>query len=468
MLTSTIFRAYDIRGIVGTALTGEIAREIGRAIGSEAAALGQKTIVVARDGRLSGPILHQELMEGIRATGRDVIDIGQAPTPLLYFATHLLGTRAGVMVTGSHNPAEYNGFKVVLDGKSLSGEAITRLYTRIRDRQFLLADTPGGLEKQDIAPQYLDTVTENIATGSADTTGRPFTIVIDCGNGAAGPLAPALFRRLGHRVVEMYCDVDGNFPNHHPDPTQPENLQALIRAVLDHGADFGLAFDGDGDRLGVVDNRGNIIWPDRQLMLFSRDVLARNPGAAIVFDAKCSHHLTQDIRENGGQAIMWKTGHSFIKEKMRETGALLAGEMSGHIFFNDRWYGFDDALYAGARLAQILMAAGAAPDQVFATLPGGVSTPELRIPLAEGQGDTLMARLLAESQSTEAFSQGRITTIDGLRVDFPDNWGLVRASNTTPSLVLRFEADDQPALDGIREKFRRVLQRLEPGLAIPF
>ncbi|MBT8421277.1 MAG: phosphomannomutase/phosphoglucomutase [Gammaproteobacteria bacterium] len=472
MPSSTIFRAYDIRGIVGTALTDETAYEIGRATGSEAHEQGQQTLVVGRDGRLSGLALQSALIEGLRATGRDVIDIGQVATPVLYFATHQLGARSGIMVTGSHNPPEYNGFKIVLDRKSLSGDAIGRLHTRIQNRQFTSGSDPsqkGALRKQDIIPEYIQRVTEDMPKSPGDT----FTIVVDCGNGSAGHIAPELFRTLGHRVLEMYCDIDGNFPNHHPDPSQPENLQDLIKAVLAHGADFGLAFDGDGDRLGVVDNKGNIIWPDRQLMLFSRDILSRHSDATIVFDAKCSRYLVEDIRKNGGRPLMWKTGHSFIKSKMRETGALLAGEMSGHIFFNDRWYGFDDALYAGARLIEILLAARSSadktsPDEIFATLPGGVSTPELRIPMAEGQSATLMERLMVEIQSSDLFSNGQTTTIDGLRVDYPDSWGLVRASNTTPSLVLRFEADDQSALAHIKEKFRHVLLKLAPGLEIPF
>nr|VFJ53164.1 MAG: phosphomannomutase / phosphoglucomutase [Candidatus Kentron sp. FM]VFJ61482.1 MAG: phosphomannomutase / phosphoglucomutase [Candidatus Kentron sp. FM]VFK10120.1 MAG: phosphomannomutase / phosphoglucomutase [Candidatus Kentron sp. FM] len=477
MPNPTIFRAYDIRGIAGTALTGETAHEIGRAIGSEAHHRGQRTLVVGRDGRLSGPALQQALMEGIRSAGQDVIDIGSVATPVLYFATHWLETGSGVMVTGSHNPPEYNGFKIVLDGKSLFGDAIRDLHTRIQEGRFISGN--GKLHQRDITPEYI----RHICEGIQKSPEYPFTIVVDCGNGAAGNIAPALFRRLGHRVVEMYCDVDGNFPNHHPDPSQPENLQDLIEAVLAHGADFGLAFDGDGDRLGVVDNKGNIIWPDRQLMLFSRELLSRHPGATIVFDAKCSRHLVEDIRKNGGHPLMWKTGHSFIKDKMRETGALLAGEMSGHIFFKDRWYGFDDALYAGARLIEILMAANLFPDQafpdrvpshrasphrIFATLPGGASTPELRIPLPEGQSTVFMERLMGESQSSGPLSGGQITTIDGFRIDYPDSWGLVRASNTTPSLVLRFEADDQTALARVQEKFRGVLTRLEPGLEIPF
>ncbi|VFM99206.1 MAG: phosphomannomutase, partial [Candidatus Kentron sp. G] len=462
MSNSTIFRAYDIRGIAGAALTGETAHEIGRAIGSEAHHRGQRTLVVGRDGRLSGPALQQALMEGILSTGQDVIDIGLVATPVLYFATHWLETGSGVMVTGSHNPAQYNGFKIVLDGKSLFGGAIRDLHTRIQEGRFVSGN--GKLRQREIIREYIHHMGEGIQRSPQ----APFTIVVDCGNGAAGNIAPALFRLLGHRVVEMYCDVDGNFPNHHPDPSQPENLQDLIEAVLAHGAGFGLAFDGDGDRLGVVDNKGNIIWPDRQLMLFSRDLLSRHPGATIVFDAKCSRHLVADIRENGGRPLMWKTGHSFIKDKMRETGALLAGEMSGHIFFKDRWYGFDDALYAGARLTEILMAANSSPDRIFATLPGGVSTPELNIPLPEGQSALFMERLMGEDQSSGPFSGGEITTIDGFRIDYPDSWGLVRASNTTPSLVLRFEADDQAALARVQEKFRGVLTRLEPGLEIPF
>jgi len=462
MISSAIFRAYDIRGIVGSALTAPIAYDIGRAIGSEAHDQGQQTLVVGRDGRLSGPALQKALIEGVRSTGRDVIDVGQVATPVLYFATHHLHTGSGVMVTGSHNPPEYNGFKIMLAGRTLFGNEITSLRTRIEDRRFVSGN--GKIVEQEITHQYIRRISEEIPKISEN----PFTIVVDCGNGAAGNIAPKLLRMLGHHIQEMYCHVDGNFPNHHPDPSQPENLKDLITAVLDNRADFGLAFDGDGDRLGVVDNRGNIIWPDRQLMLFSRDLLSRHPGSTIVFDAKCSRSLVKDIRKHGGRPLVWKTGHSFIKGKMRETGALLAGEMSGHIFFNDRWYGFDDALYAAARLIEILITAGTSPDLVFSSLPAGISTPELRIPVDEEQILIVMERFMREIPSSPLFQDAEITAIDGFRADYPDSWGLVRASNTTPNLVLRFEADDQTALNRIKEKFRTALIRIEPGLQVSF
>nr|VFJ77720.1 MAG: phosphomannomutase [Candidatus Kentron sp. FW] len=462
ILDPTIFRAYDIRGIVGTALTPEIVHEIGRAIGSQACDQGQRTLVVGRDGRLSGPALQEALMAGICATGRDVIDIGQVPTPVLYFAANRLGTGSGIMVTGSHNPPEYNGLKIMLGGTTLFGDAIGLLHARIQNRQFVSGK--GNVQKQDIVQEYLRRVSRDMPKAPE----KPFTIVVDCGNGVAGKIAPRLFRMLGHHVLEMYCQVDGNFPNHHPDPSQPKNLRDLVRSVVDNRADFGLAFDGDGDRLGVVDSKGNIIWPDRQLMLFSRDVLSRHPGATIVFDVKCSRYLSLDIEQKGGRPIMWKTGHSFMKEKMRETGALLAGEMSGHIFFKERWYGFDDALYAAARLIEILIAARISPDRVFASLPGGIGTPEIRVDMSEGQSLALMERLMGGKRFIRAFSDARITTIDGFRADYPDSWGLMRASNTTPSLVLRFEADDQSALEHIKEKFRTVLLQIDPGLSLSF
>nr|VFK39736.1 MAG: phosphomannomutase / phosphoglucomutase [Candidatus Kentron sp. TC] len=459
-MNSSIFRAYDIRGIIGAALTSEIAREIGRAIGSQAHDQGQKTLVVGRDGRLSGSDLRKALVAGILATGANVIDIGQVPTPVLYFAANRLGTGSGVMVTGSHNPPEYNGFKIMLGGRTLFGDAITHLHTRIEHRRFVSGK--GKTQRRDIVPEYIRRVSRDIPKASENR----FTIAVDCGNGVAGGIAPQLFRALGHDVLEMHCEIDGHFPNHHPDPSQPENLRDLINTVLDNQADFGLAFDGDGDRLGVVDNKGSIIWPDRQLMLFSRDILSRHPGAGIVFDTKCSRHLAQEIERRGGCPVMWKTGHSFIKEKMRETGALLAGEMSGHIFFKERWYGFDDALYAAARLIEILITAQAPPDRIFASLPEAISTPELRVDMPEARSLIFMERLA--ERFPRIFSDACITTIDGLRADYPDGWGLVRASNTTPSLVLRFEADHESALHRIEERFRDALLRVDPELPLPF
>lgn len=454
-----ILREYDVRGIVGNGLDAGIVYELGRAIGSEAAVHAQREVVVGRDGRLSSDELAQALIRGLRASGRDVIDLGRVPTPVMNFATFHLGTGAGVMVTGSHNPADYNGLKIVVGGQTLSGEAIRNLGRRV-DRQDYIAGN-GGCRAQDVVPAYIDRIVAEIELA------RPLKIVLDAGNGVAGAVAPQLFRALGCAVDELFCEVDGRFPNHHPDPTVPANLAALIERVRRRQADIGLAFDGDGDRLGVVDNAGNIIWADRQLMLFARDVLARvGPGASVVFDVKCSAGLPRLIREHGGVPVMWKTGHSLIKSKVKETAAPLGGELSGHIFFNDTWYGFDDALYAGARLLSILAARGVSAAELFAELPNAVSTPELRLDLSPGQPEALMRRLMSRLQS--GFKGAELITIDGLRADFDHGWGLVRASNTTPSLVFRFEADDEAALLRLKEQFRVKLLEIEPGLALPF
>ena len=457
-LDPTIFRAYDIRGIVGKSLNEDVVRQIGRAIGSEAHDRGQQTVAVGADGRVSSPELLAALAEGLQAAGRDVINVGAVPTPVLYFATHYLETGSGVMVTGSHNPANYNGFKIMLGGDTLFGDDITALRTRIETGDF--QSGKGNTQDMEVVDEYIRRVTEDVPVA----LGNSFKVVIDCGNGIAGAVAPKLIRALGHDVIELYCDVDGKFPNHHPDPSQPENLKDLIAAIADNGADLGFAFDGDGDRLGVVDSEGNVIWPDRQMMLFAKDVLSRNPGAEIVFDVKCSSRLSKVIEDLGGRPVMWKTGHSFIKNKLKETGAPLAGEMSGHIFFKERWYGFDDAIYAAARMLEILMGAGKKPVEVFAELPEGISTPELKVNMVEGAHLAFMERLL----QGDHFTDGKITTIDGLRVDYPDSWGLVRASNTTPCLVVRFEADTAEGLIRIQEQFRGVLLGLEAGLDLPF
>ncbi|MGQ0657237.1 MAG: phosphomannomutase/phosphoglucomutase [Chromatiales bacterium] len=454
----SIFRAYDIRGVVGEGLTPEGLHQIGLALGSEAAAQGQAALVVARDGRRSSPMLSEALVKGLLASGRDVIDIGLAPTPVLYFATHFLDTLSGVMVTGSHNPPQYNGLKIVLNGQALSGDAIKAIHRRIQADDY--SSGQGTLGTTEIIPEYIQRISEDIPLA----LDNPLRIVVDCGNGVPGVVAPRLLRALGHDIIELYCEVDGNFPNHHPDPSQPENLAALIQRVRAEKADLGLAFDGDGDRLGVVDSDGHIIWPDRQMMLFARDVLSRNRGAEIIFDVKCSRYLKKVIEQAGGKPVMWKTGHSLIKSKMRETGAPLAGEMSGHIFFKERWYGFDDALYAAARLVEILVNDGRPPKTVFAELPGGVSTPELRLDMPENRHAEFMNRLIASAR----FEGAQLSTIDGLRVDLPKAWGLIRPSNTTPVLVLRFEADDAAALAAIQEKFRSLLRQLDPSLRIPF
>jgi len=453
-----IFRSYDIRGVVGSSLTNEAVVQIGLAIGSEAHALGQQTVVVARDGRLSSVSLQESLVQGLLASGRDVVDIGLTPTPVLYFATHYLDTRTGVMITGSHNPPEYNGLKIVMNGQALSGDAIQAIRRRIEQQDYTSGQ--GNLQHLEIVPDYIRRVSEEIPV----SLGRELKVVVDCGNGVPGIVAPHILRAIGHDVIELYCEVDGEFPNHHPDPSEPANLEDLILLVRHEDADLGLAFDGDGDRLGVVDRSGNIIWADRQLMLFARDVLSRNPGAKIVYDVKCSRRLADVIREAGGEPLMWKTGHSLIKSKMQETGALLGGEMSGHLCFKERWYGFDDALYAAARLLEILVNADVPPEQVFASLPGGVATPELRVEMPESRHAEFMQQLMQAAD----FPDATLTDIDGLRVDFADSWGLVRPSNTTPSIVLRFEGDDAHALEAVQARFRELLHAVDPSLALPF
>jgi phosphomannomutase / phosphoglucomutase len=451
-----IFKAYDIRGVVGKTLTAEACELIGRAIGTEARALHCPRLAIGRDGRLSGPGLARAVARGLQASGVDVIDIGQVATPMLYFATYHLATGSGVMLTGSHNPPDYNGLKMMLAGETLAGEAIQKLKHHIESGDFVSG--AGGYSQTDISGAYLDRITSDIKLK------RPLNIVVDCGNGVAGAYAPRLYRRLGCRVRELFCDVDGRFPNHHPDPSQPENLDDLIAALADGDEELGLAFDGDGDRLGVVTKAGKIIYPDRQLMLFAADVLSRTPGARVIFDVKSTRNLFPWIRSHGGEPLLWKTGHSLIKAKMRSTGALLAGEMSGHIFFKERWYGFDDGIYAGARLLEYLSGVRDA-DAEFAKLPDSVNTPELQVKLKEGENYALIAKL----QQTARFDHAReVITVDGLRVEYADGFGLARASNTTPVVVLRFEGDDARALKRIQDDFRRVLQAELPGVALPF
>jgi phosphomannomutase/phosphoglucomutase len=454
----SIFRAYDIRGVVGKTLTAPIARELGRAIGSEAQHRGLKEIAVGRDGRLSGPELAAALIEGLRAAGCDVIDIGAAPTPVLYFATHHLNIGSGVMVTGSHNPPDYNGFKIVLGGETLAESAIQDLYARISEGRYTSGN--GGLQRMDVSRDYIGRITEDVYIE------RKLKVVVDCGNGIAGAVAPAVLDGIGCEVQPLYCDVDGNFPNHHPDPSDPKNLRDLILSVKQMNADLGVAFDGDGDRLGVVTANGEVIFPDRLLMLFAKDVLTRNPGATIIYDVKCSGKLQPWILQAGGSPIMWRTGHSLIKAKMRETEAELAGEMSGHFFFRERWYGFDDGIYAAARLLEILAAdaEGRAPHEIFAGLPKGVSTPELKIETQEGEHYHFVDKFQQEA----TFEGARVTTIDGVRADWPDGWGLVRASNTTPTLVLRFDADNDDALLRIQATFRQQLLAVDHDLKLPF
>jgi len=451
-----IFKAYDIRGIVGRTLTAEIVEAIGHAIGSEAVARKQHTIAIGRDGRLSGPEFAQALARGIRKSGINVIDVGRVATPMTYFAAFQLKTDCAVMITGSHNPPDYNGLKMVLAGETLSGETIQKLRQRIEAND--LAHGSGSYSQYDIAPEYLARIIGNIKLA------RPLNITVDCGNGVAGDFAAKLYRGIGCAVTEMFCEVDGNFPNHHPDPSDPHNLEDLIAALRDNDSELGLAFDGDGDRLGVVTKDGKIIFPDRQLMLFAADVLGRNAGAEIIFDVKSTRNLFGWIRKHGGKPTLWKTGHSLVKAKMRETGALLAGEMSGHVFFKERWYGFDDGLYAGARLLEILSKAGN-PSATLNALPDAVCTPELHIHTSEGVNHSLIAKLQKEARFTDAKD---IITIDGLRVEYADGFGLMRPSNTTPVIVLRFEADDAAALKRIQDDFRRVLLSADPKLQLPF
>ena len=454
----SIFRAYDIRGIVGETLTTEIVQQIGLSVGSEAAKRGQKTVCVGYDGRLSSPELAEALIKGLVATGRDVINVGCVPTPVLYFSTHQLNTGSGVMITGSHNPANYNGFKIMLGDETLAGDDIQKLYDRALLQDYDLEQGTGQVSQQDISRDYLDTILNDIAVAA------PLKVVVDAGNGVAGELGPALIEELGCEVIPLHCEIDGTFPNHHPDPGKPENLQDLIRKVEEEGADLGIAFDGDGDRIGVVTNKGKIIWPDRLLMLFAKDVVSRNPGADVIFDVKCSRRLSGLIGGYGGRPIMWKTGHSLIKAKMKETGALLAGEMSGHMFFKERWYGFDDGLYSAARLLEILGIDERSSEEVFESFPEDASTPEINIHVTDENKFTLVEKLSSQG----AFEDGNISTIDGVRVDYQDGWGLCRASNTTPVLVLRFEADDEAALSRIQQVFREQLLMVDPELELTF
>ena len=451
-----IFRAYDIRGIVGTNLDAETAYWIGRAVGSESIARGEARIVVGRDGRLSGQQLAAGLIRGLTETGCTVLDLGMVPTPLVYFGTHQLDASSGVMVTGSHNPPDYNGFKVVIAGETLASERITALYQRIVKQDILQGE--GAVQQVNLLDQYVDYISDDVAIGN------PLKVVVDCGNGVAGVVAPRLLEELGCIVSPLYCEVDGNFPNHHPDPGKPENLQDLIRKVQEDGADLGLAFDGDGDRLGVVTNKGEIIYPDRLMMLLAKDVVSRNPGCDIVYDVKCTRRLAALISRCGGRPVMWKTGHSLMKAKLRETGALLAGEMSGHIFFKERWFGFDDGIYAAARLLEILSMEVDSADQVFARYPVCPSTPELTIEVTEDSKFAIIEAL----QSSADWNGGSLTTLDGIRVDYPKGWGLIRASNTTPMLVLRFEGDSEEDLQQIQNLFRDRLLAVAPDIHWPF
>ena len=446
-ISPLIFKAYDIRGIVEDELTPDVVKAIGLAIGSESIDKGERGVVVGRDGRLTSMTLMDALKAGLIESGCHVIDVGMVPTPLVYFSTYTKGATSGVMITGSHNPPEYNGFKIMIAGETLLSDRIQALYSRIINQDF--SSGAGSSISVNIDEDYINTIVSDIKLN------KELSIVIDCGNGVAGITAPKLFEALGAKVSKLFCLVDGRFPNHHPDPSKLENLQDLIKEVVETNADMGFAFDGDGDRLGLIDNKGNVILPDRQMILYARDILSRNAGAKIVFDVKCSSLLSKDITEHGGEPIMSRTGHSFIKAKLRETGAALGGEMSGHIFFKERWYGFDDALYTGARLLEILSKTDQTCAQVFADLPDSINTPEINIHFdKQGQQFEAMDKLT----KTADFPDAKITTIDGVRVDYNNGWGLVRPSNTTPCLVLRFEADDQKMLNSIQTTFKSWLE----------
>ncbi len=455
-LPTEIFRTYDIRGVVATSLTPAVTREIGRALGSLGIERGAPKFAVCRDGRLSGPELVAALTEGLLAAGADVIDIGMGPTPLAYFAGYHLNCGSCVAVSGSHNPPEYNGLKMVVGGETLYGDDIQGLRQRIEKASF--KSGKGKRSEANILEAYIERIVGDVKLA------RPMRIAVDCGNGVAGTLAPQLYRRLGCEVTELYCEVDGRFPNHHPDPAQPENLVELIDTVKKGPAELGLAFDGDGDRLGVVTKDGENIFADRQLMLLAKDVLSRNPGAEIIYDVKSTRLLAPWIERHGGRPTIWKTGHSLIKAKLKETGALLAGEMSGHTFFKERWYGFDDALYGGARLLEVLSREKDA-SALLKALPNAPSTPEIHWQLAEGEPHAMVAKLQASKPFPDA---ERVLTIDGVRVEYRDGFGLARASNTTPVIVIRFEADNDAALERIKKQFRAALQPLKPNAPLPY
>lgn len=452
----TIFKAYDIRGIVGKNVDEAFAEHLGRAFGSEALAAGDKAVAVGRDGRVSGPKLTAALVRGLKSTGLDVVDIGMVTTPMLYYVAATRGKHgcnSGIMVTGSHNPKDYNGFKMVMAGRAIYGDDIQKLRLRIEAENYV--SKRGRAAKMDVLAEYTQRIVGDCKLA------RPMKIVVDSGNGIPGASAPGILRALGCEVVDLYSAVDGDFPNHHPDPSKPENLEVLKTVVRATDAELGLAFDGDGDRLGVVTKDGNIIYPDRQVMFFARDILKRNKGATIIFDVKCSQRLPVAIRKAGGKPLMWKTGHSLIKAKLKETGSPFGGEMSGHLFFGERWYGFDDAMYTAARLLEIL-SRSKNPSAELDALPTSFSTPELNVPCAEGEHHAIVAELLAQvADGRLKFEGGEVGTIDGLRVDFADGFGLIRASNTTPVLVLRFEGHTDEALHRIEAQFMAVLRSVK-------
>lgn len=452
----SIFKAYDIRGIVDDTLTEDITFKIGQAVGSEVIANGGNSIVIGRDGRLSGQRLANVLANGLRASGVNVTDIGLAPSPVVYYSSYSKNISSCIAITGSHNPPNYNGFKMVVDGVTLSADRIQNIKQRIIDNNF--AEGSGTYVQEDIIDDYIARIVGDVKLD------RPMKIVIDCGNGVGGATAPQVFKQLGCDVVELFSEVDGNFPNHHPDPSQIENLQDLIAAVKEHDAELGLAFDGDADRLGVITKKGEIVWADRQMILFAQDVLSRNPGAEIIYDVKCSRNLPKEIEAAGGKATMWRTGHSFIKAKLKETNAALAGEMSGHIFFKERWFGFDDGVYAGARLLEILSKSDDTPQAIFDALPDSVNTPELRIDFTEGEHYVFMDKL----KEVANFGNASVSKIDGLRVDYVDGFGLIRPSNTTPILVLRFEADSEQAIARIQNEFKTAIHLVDGSIITPF
>ncbi len=470
-LAASIFKAYDIRGIVPSTVDEAVAEALGRAFGTIARAEGETAVAVGRDGRLSGPMLSAALVRGLAASGVEVIDVGKVTTPMLYFAANTLCS-SGIQVTGSHNPKDYNGFKMVMRGRAIYGDEIQAIHTMMANESWVLQDG-GTVRHVDVLAAYSERIVSDIKLA------RPMKIVVDSGNGIAGASAPAILRAIGCEVIELFSEVDGNFPNHHPDPSKPENLRDLMAALRETGAELGLAFDGDGDRLGIVTRDGNNIYPDRQMMLFAQDVLSRVPGGTILFDVKCSQRLAPAIEAAGGVALMYKTGHSLIKAKMKALeaegkAAPLGGEMSGHIFFKERWFGFDDGTYAGCRLLEIV---SRSPDAnvVLNGLPTSFSTPELNVKCAEGEPHRVTSDLQAVAASTladAATASGRdpalatINTIDGLRVDWPDGFGLVRASNTTPVLVLRFEGHTPEALHRIEADMLALLRSVKPDAAI--
>jgi len=456
-ITKSIFRTYDIRGIVETKLTPDAVYSIGLAFGTEAAEQNILTVIVGRDGRLSSPELFEALTTGLRQTGCDVIDIGTVPTPLLYFATQRLSSNTGIMITGSHNPVNYNGIKMVLNGITLSTEGVQNIYNRIITKEIKFTEKR-KMTKEEIIPDYINYVSKNIKLA------KPLHIVIDSGHGMAALVAAKLYRALGCTVDELFGDVDGHFPDHHPDPTIPKNLETLITTVKEKNADIGLAFDGDADRLGMVTNTGEIMWPDKQLMLFAKHIMPKYPGSSFVFDVKCSDNLPKVIEQYGGKPVMYRTGHSVLKKKMIELGCPIAGELSGHIFFKDRWLGFDDGIYVGARLLEILSQENRTCQEMFDEFPKTVNTPELKLYIDEDKKYALMDKLTKEAK----FPGGKLITIDGIRVEFPYGLGLVRPSNTTPCFTLRFEANSEENLEKVKTIFRKELLELDANLKLPF